>query len=380
MPIEVKKLPWAATWPGGGVSYSGENLIYEGNLKVSTSETPGYENPFLLTKKYLTGSWGFDMKPKPHTAQQFTVYGPSDFGNYVGGTVVSNPSWNSANLWARTNPTKPAVLLPVFWLELRDIPDMIRQAGRFLLAGRRPLNGLDQLIRRGSETRDLATANLAWQFGWAPLIGDLYRIATFQDHVDKRRREFQRATRAGGFRRRITIGGSAIEGTASRFTNFGNFTNFSTPIRWSSSSVQWAVLKWKPNNADGGLPSSDIALRAYLNGMHPSHVLANAWEALPWSWLIDYFTNIGDVIAAGNHTLLAPNGGSVMTQTTNVATHPPVYKTTIGLSAGNLRIVTKARSPVAGSALSGRIPSLEAGQLSILGSLATLRGRRFLGS
>lgn len=352
-------------------------MVYRGDLQISTSNNPGGNNAFLVVHTSLDGSIGRWSGKPPGSRKHFTLPGPSDFGGYSGGSIAPAPSWSAANLWARTNPSRPAVLLPVFWVELRDIPDMIRQAGRFLLAGK----NWKRYIRSQHQTRDLATANLAFQFGWAPLVGDLYKIASFQDAVDKRRKEFQRATRAGGFRRRITVGGTTITGSSTRNVNFGNYRNFTNvPVTWSSTSHSWAVLKWIPNSADGGLPSSDLALRAYLTGLHPSHILANVWEALPWSWLIDYFTNIGDVIQAGNHTLLAPGLGSFMTTTTNVAQHIDATGGDDILSPGTLRIVRKSRTIVGSSAVSARIPSLGAGQLSILGSLATLKGRRTLGS
>jgi hypothetical protein len=101
---------------------------------------------------------------------------------------------------------------------------------------------------------------------------------------------------------------------------------------------------------------------------------------LPWSWLIDYFANIGDVLDAGNHHLATPNGGSVMFTRTTVAKHDRQEQGLDELSAGTARKVEHFRSPVSTAALTARIPSLGAGQLSILGSLSVLKGRRILGS
>jgi hypothetical protein len=39
--------------------------------------------------------------------------------------------------------------------------------------------------------------------------------------------------------------------------------------------------------------------KARVFGLTPSEFLPTAWELLPWSFLADYFTNIGDIISAG---------------------------------------------------------------------------------
>lgn len=36
-----------------------------------------------------------------------------------------------------------------------------------------------------------------------------------------------------------------------------------------------------------------------LLGFRPQDLLPAAWEVVPWSWLVDYFTNVGDILKAG---------------------------------------------------------------------------------
>lgn len=374
MPIQIGYANWGAV--RFGIPINGSNPIFDSDLRVSVDNNKGGENPFLVVHRKLAGSQLTQLQPvNPNSYVAFP--GPSSFCR-VNLAQASQPSWTASNLWARTNPTRPAVRLPVFWLEVREIPDMIRQAGRFLKHAR----NWRQYVRRGSESRDLATANLAFQFGWQPLLGDLYKLATFQDAVDKRRREIQSATARGGYRRRIGLGGLSTAISGSGFLNFGSYANFSMSWKGSSTSNSWAVLKWAPTPGGPGLPTKDDDLRRYLTGLHLSQQLANVWEALPWSWLIDYFSGIGDILEAGNHHVATPKSGSVMCTVTSTASHPPSGTSGVILSGGTLSQVWKYRTPVGGIGLGdiARIPTLGTGQLSILGSLALVKGRRSLGS
>lgn len=374
MPIKYQSnsAPWAADW--GSTQYSGSNLIWEDSLDVSVSNSPGYENPFGSTHKTLTGSIGHFIGPNDWGGKRFRISGPSSLGN-AAYRFASNPSWNAANLWARSNPTSPVVNLPVFWVELKDLPDMLRQAGRFLAAGRK----WRQYLRSQHQTRDLATANLAFQFGWAPLIGDLYKLATFQDAVDKRRKHLLGRQRDGVQRAGFPVGSTSFSGSSSSTANFGNYRNFSIGLRWTGSSESWCVLKWRPTSGGKLLPPKDDDLRPYLLGLHPSQIAINVWEALPWSWLVDYFTNIGDIIKAGNHHAYTPVGGSVMTKKTTDLIHSRKQIQYDELTDGSLKQVAHYRASVGASTLTARLPNLGAGQLSILSSLAFLKGGKRLG-
>lgn len=371
--------PWAAVWKdsNGGTlaAYSGVNEVFSSWLTTSVSTNRGGENPFQVTRKTLSGSEGF--KRGQAGTRYFTVRGPSDFLS-VDPPFAAVPPYDVANIWARTNPSRASVLLPAAIFELKDLPDMIRQAGRFLKTARRDW---PSLVRPGKETRDLASANLALQFGWAPLVSDLVKMAKFQSSVDKRRKEIEANTSSGGYRRRITLGTSTLSISGSRAVNFGNYRNFFVPYTGKSTSKQWAVVKWQPTSPGTSiLPKSDNELRRLLAGLTLSQALINAWEVLPWSWLIDYFTNIGDVLQAGNNHYAKPLSGSVMTTITTEVSHATFDQGDDRLSAGTVTIVRKVRAPLGAITLQATIPTLGVGQLSILSSLAVLKFRRTLGS
>jgi hypothetical protein len=195
--------------------------------------------------------------------------------------------------------------------------------------------------------------------------------------VDRRRREIDKLYSGRGLRRRISLdSGGGRAATRTQFASFGGFTNVAVSLEGTTHFERWAVVKWKPTRPSV-LPPSDGELRAHLLGLHLSHILENVWEALPWTWLIDYFTNIGDVIQAGNHYIATPAGGTVMTRSTTMYTHRE-YTFSSGrcrLTPASLRYEQKRREVIGSPVLSAQLPNLTTGQLSILGSLAILRAR-----
>lgn len=367
---EIETAGWAGVY--AGIPSTGENEVYRGSLLVSVSNNKGGENPFLVVKKRLSGSVMRSHSP-PNPYWYVSKPGPSNFG-LTAMPAISDVAWNTANLWARTNPARPVVRLPVFWLELRDIPDMIRQAGRFLKAGR----NWKQYVRPGRTGRDLATANLAFQFGWLPLVGDLYKLANFTAEVDKRRKSIVGSTRGGVLRRRIPVGSTTwkIPFAGGGYAGFGEFAAFPVELEdGSGTSTAHAVMKWTMGTDAGGLPLSDPELRKTLLGLRVGQQLTNAWEALPWSWLIDYFANIGDVLDAGNTTLATPHVGCIVQKTVMTVSHKEYIGNSLDLSAGQVTFTVKKRTPVENvGGISVQLPILEAGQLSILASLAYLKG------
>jgi len=47
-----------------------------------------------------------------------------------------------------------------------------------------------------------------------------------------------------------------------------------------------------------GFSTSASGRRAMDFGLTANHFLPTIWEVLPWSWLVDYFTNVGDIVNA----------------------------------------------------------------------------------
>lgn len=119
-----------------------------------------------------------------------------------------------------------------------------------------------------------------------------------------------------------------------------------------------------------------------LLGLKTFQQVSNLWDALPWTWLIDYFSSVGDVLEAnqGRH-LVKPSGGCIMT--TTIETHTMKSKTvnSIGYPAdrrtvsflGGQKVGHRYTRRIASASVQAYMPTLSNGQLSILGSLLVSR-------
>jgi len=263
---------------------------------------------------------------------------------------------------ASTNPSRPEVRVPVFFSELRDLPRLVQLAGR-------------------SITQKAASANLSWQFGWKPLIGDLTSMLNFEQSVDKRMIELKRLQSSTGLKRRWTF--SAESGSVTTGTTTLN--SFQAIVRADYQDIPerqcWATLTWRVNQSYV-FPVSDAATRSLawrlVTGMHYGQQIGNLWEAMPWSWLIDWFGNIGDFIEASDNSIACvPESFCIMNNSKLTRSHS-ITEISEGFSVSGLKAVKeyKYRDTVSPTAsITASFPALSGRQLSILGSLAILRSR-----
>lgn len=305
---------------------------------------------------------------------------PINGRHVVGGTGLefSNFDPTSANIWgasnhltlthpvsntdaatqvlARTNPNKYAVNGPVSFLELRELPLLLKKQG-------------DNIIEHA------AGGYLTWQFGWKPLISDLKKLLDFNGLVDKKVKELEHLYQRGGLHRKRSFGTVHTELVTPYVEQSAWGVSLPYKLKAVTSKEKWATVRWSPTV----LPPRDKAsLRrqaiqiVYGLELSPS----NVWEATPWSWLVDWFSNVGDYLSIYNGVVpVKPSVPCVMERTTTVRHYTPDNFSS-GITGGNATSTyqTELRSLV-GAGLTASIPFLTGRQLSILGSLAILRLR-----
>lgn len=204
---------------------------------------------------------------------------------------------------ARTNPSRPTVDVWNFLWELKDIPQMIFQVGNLMKKyGTNPSRNWPR--NAPDITRDVGNAYLAWTFGWEQLGRDIMKLLDFVGDVEKRTEEFDRLSH-GSLRRKMTLLEVDIPFTKSNAFYCGPL--YQSSVRASLNMVMsrriWVRIRYKPTAQTfrylGG-DRTELA-RSIVFGHVPDW--STVWNAIPWSWLLDWFTTAGDFFAANRNRL-----------------------------------------------------------------------------
>lgn len=214
--------------------------------------------------------------------------------------VVEQPSTMLAygiKGWNRFKPTSRKGSLAQAVVELKDIPDMLKQS---LLTRELKGRGRDLLTTAGSHYLNV-------QFGWVPFLNDVRQLIRnaqlMQKRIDQLSRDNGKWVRRSG-----TV--DSVESTQSTLypPSFysspglgvllgpGQETMYRT---LSDRSRYWFSAKFKYYIA----PAVG-RLEKFLQAEHVNRILygtdlnpALIWELVPWSWLVDWFSSTGDSLA-----------------------------------------------------------------------------------
>lgn len=121
-----------------------------------------------------------------------------------------------------------------------------------------------------TRTRQASSTFLEWHFGWSPLIGDVYNtIDLLQSPI--------KAT---------TVQGSAKDS--------GVYSRGNPPPAFAVVEVGTCVLRVK-YRAEIAVDNPNLYLANSLGLINPAVVL---WEIVPFSFVLDWFVNVGDVLSS----------------------------------------------------------------------------------
>lgn len=112
--------------------------------------------------------------------------------------------------------------------------------------------------------------------------------------------------------------------------------------------------------------------------MNAENLVATAWELFPWSFMIDWFSNVGDLITAANNTVPveASSVNCMQHRMTSVSWSRADYENDFSGGTALFTRETKRRDVSFGPGLTLSLPLLSGGQLSILGALSASRASR----
>lgn len=123
-------------------------------------------------------------------------------------------------------------------------------------------------------------------FGWRPFINDLEDAAKAYKEIQSRAEDQYKSIRGVGKDKQLV---ALITREQSAPTS--SFYHRCDGKIWDESTV---VVRGEVKS----LKVTTALDKARVFGLTPSEFLPTVWELLPWSFLADYFTNIGDIIEA----------------------------------------------------------------------------------
>lgn len=259
---------------------------------------------------------------------------------------------------SRTNPSQPTVSIPVAIAELRDIPRMLqRKVGRM----------------KGNSV-------LEHNFGYEPMIRDIQSIFNLAYSVEHRKKTLTMLGSGKLSRTRTVFSQSRTVETTGQNLAIHSFNSETCRMNsWTTTtrvSVQGTV-NWKPSF---DLPSNpDEAHRLLVRialGLDPKMLISSLYELLPWSWMADYFSNLGDLLSLTNNSIASLAGPVAVSRVTETKLTSGSFTCPPGISVSPLTVTKRSwtRLPTP-PGLAFRSSILTAGQMLTLANLANSLGR-----
>jgi hypothetical protein len=195
-----------------------------------------------------------------------------------------------ASGFRRTRPGNPVASAGQFLIELRDLPTL-------------PLKLFSQL----RNFRSLGSEYLNVQFGWIPFVSDVRKMYELYHTLDARIAQLVRENGKGIHRRTTLKDDISSSQTSTSSTNafygcrgvpaaFGPGASTSVWTQTTTTKEKvWYSAKYRYYVPDIGSSQWTRRAKLALFGALPTPELL--WEVLPWSWLIDWFSNVGDVVS-----------------------------------------------------------------------------------
>jgi len=195
-----------------------------------------------------------------------------------------------AEAWNRARPAQPRLSVLNSLLELREWPSTTKPK-----------------ILKYRNTKAWADYHLAIQFGWLPLLSD---VQNFVQNFIERNKQADQLIRDEDrpVRRRFELGSKShpnsnpsVRGQSYGAVQSGMVTDAFAGVPTYEDSCEWGNKLWFSGRFRYHLPGElrdldwrrALIMKIVFGTPSPSVV----YNAIPWTWLIDYFSNVGDIIS-----------------------------------------------------------------------------------
>lgn len=221
---------------------------------------------------------------------------PADFGNFSNFDVTSADNQALTAFWKKLRKEQVTMSGQVFLGEVREAARMIKSPASALFNAHSGYLSKAQNLRRktgNGKTFKSAVADL-WleaNFGWKPFISD----------IEDGWKAYQEVFKVRDQKKLRSIGSSEVVETL--YHNLRKQIGHNGPVLLVSiieqkicTVIYRAGLKDDRDLSHLGSNLTDRTLKRF--GLTLEEFIPTAWELTPWSFLIDYFTNVGDIVEA----------------------------------------------------------------------------------
>jgi hypothetical protein len=270
--------------------------------------------------------------------------------------VLEPPLWEYwvTEALANVNIHRTEVPLPLFLYELKDLPRLFET--------------IVSIKRRGGDS--IPDSHLSYEFGIRPFLADLKAFLGLGKIIEDRL-NYLRDLREGKTIKR------SLHYSVSDPAGYWNWTTGYFPRRYwytitDTKRVWFSVV---PRQV-GEIPYYESPIEAMYKvlGIKGNITWEDLWNGVPWSWFIDWFSNVGTLIAThGNGVdylftdLCVMQYQSKVTEVTKVEGHPSGLTVTGGHRLQELKLRHPSAFP---SPTIMVVPMFGLRQFAILGSLS----------
>lgn len=276
----------------GGGPFAVKRLHYSSGLVSTFSTLDWYLNPTYL-ERYMGNSYnGLDLNlPGNSPVGPYHTYDSfrAAFESFDFPATPLEPF--GATAISRFNPLKPSVNLA------QDIGELLHDGIPALIGS---------AFKKSQSLKSLGSEYLNVEFGWRPLLKSLRDLYNLQTTIDSRIRQIIRDNGKPVRRKGVLSSDTSsnierhpIQGfTLSMYnTGLSQFWPDQTADRTTHDTTRiWFAGAFRYYLPDRILKEGDKSseLRKALFGSNVTP--ATVYQLVPWSWLIDWFSNVGDVL------------------------------------------------------------------------------------
>lgn len=232
------------------------------------------------------------------------------------------------------------------------------------------------------------TSHLNWRWGIKPFVSDVKKMINFVELTNRRFKLLKRLQRGEIVKQRCALDSGETREPARRLTL--SSTGGAVVSAWANTTYTyrtWGSMQWKLRKMDKTHPMTDERLlkkaKSMVLGWDSYELVLATWELIPWSWFIDWFFHLSDILTAckGVCTYQWANGCMMrtLTSTTTYDIENPYAPGQWWTCSGSHKesMVRRQRWPIApvGPPIDVVGPLLTGKTWSILGTLWVLKSK-----